>query len=269
MTLVTLVTSAARRPLVAGNWKLHKTLVESCELAKSVLERVAAIGDVEVVIAPVFTALSSVRDLLRGSQLGLAAQDSYWEAQGAFTGEVSAALLRDVGCSYVIVGHSERRQFFAETDEAVRRKTVAVLAAGMTPIVCVGESLAQREAGQTEAHVLGQVDAAVAGLSAPEAGRLVLAYEPIWAIGTGRNASPGDAEQVHDAVRGRLATHFGRPLADGVRILYGGSVKSDNAHALMAQPDIDGALVGGASLDAASFTAIVAAASAQSRQVSS
>jgi triosephosphate isomerase len=261
------VTSADRRPLVVGNWKLHKTLAESCELARSVLECVAGAAGVEVVIAPVFTALSNVRDVLRGSTVGLAAQDSYWEAQGAFTGEVSAALLRDVGCTHVIVGHSERRQFFTETDETVRRKSAAVLAAGMTPIVCVGESLAQRETGQTEAHVLGQVDAALAGLTEPEVGRLVLAYEPIWAIGTGRNASPADADQVHQAIRGRLATHFGRPLAERVRILYGGSVNSDNALALMAQPDIDGALVGGASLTAASFSAIVSAASAQARQV--
>ncbi len=249
-----------RRPLVTGNWKLHKTIAESRALAQDVIARVAAYDDVEVALAPVFTALTTLRDVL-GSKAQLAAQDVYWESHGAFTGEVSAVLLRDAGCSYVIVGHSERRQLFGETDVNVNRKTVAVLASGMAPIVCVGESLAQREAGATEAHVLGQIDAALQGLGAAQAGSVVVAYEPIWAIGTGKNASPQDAQQVHAAIRGRVAQQFGSALAERLRILYGGSVKPDNARALMAQPDIDGALVGGASLDAASFATIAAAAS--------
>jgi triosephosphate isomerase len=248
-----------RRPLVAGNWKLHKTLAESRALAAAVRERVGA-ARAEVVLAPVLTALSTVREAVAGSAIGLCAQNVYWAPQGAFTGEVSPALLRDAGCTYCIVGHSERRQLFAETDEGVRRKTAALLAAGLTPIVCVGESLAQREALQTEAHVLLQAGTALDGLTPDQAARVVIAYEPIWAIGTGRTASPQDAQAVHSAIRGLLVQRFGRALADAIRILYGGSVKSDNAQALMAESDIDGALVGGASLDAASFAAIVAAA---------
>ncbi len=248
-----------RRPLVAGNWKLHKTIAESRALAAALRERLAG-AKAEVVLAPVLTALSAVREAVAGSPIGLAGQDVFWEAQGAFTGEVSPALLRDAGASHCIVGHSERRQFFAETDEGVQRKTAALLQAGLTPIVCVGESLAQREALQTEAHVLLQTGTALDGLTPEQAGRVVIAYEPIWAIGTGRTASPQDAQAVHGAIRGLLVQRFGRALADGIRILYGGSVKSDNAQALMAESDIDGALVGGASLDAASFAAIVAAA---------
>jgi triosephosphate isomerase len=256
------VTVASRRPLIAGNWKLYKTLAEARELASTLKERLAATSTAEVALAPVFTALASVRDALQGSSLLLAAQDVYWQSEGAFTGEVSAKLLKDVGCAYVIVGHSERRALFGETDEDVRRKAAAVLEAGMAPIVCVGESLAQREAGQTEAHVLRQVDAALEGLTEPAARRVVIAYEPIWAIGTGRTAEPADAEHVHKSVRARVAKRFVPALAEGLRILYGGSVKPDNARALLGEPDVDGALVGGASLDAASFAAIVAAVQA-------
>jgi triosephosphate isomerase len=253
------VNPALRRPLVAGNWKLHKTLAESRALATALRERLAG-SRAEIVLAPVFTALATVREALAGSAIGLGAQNVYWEAQGAFTGEVSPALLRDAGVSHVIVGHSERRQFFGETDDGVRRKTAALLQAGLTPIVCVGESLAQREALQTEAHVLLQTGTALDGLSPEDTARVVIAYEPIWAIGTGRTASPQDAQAVHAAIRGLLVQRIGGALADRIRILYGGSVKSDNAQALMAESDIDGALVGGASLDAASFAAIVAAA---------
>jgi triosephosphate isomerase len=253
------VNPALRRPLVAGNWKLHKTLAESRALATALRERLAG-SRAEIVLAPVFTALATVREALAGSAIGLGAQNVYWEAQGAFTGEVSPALLRDAGVSYVIVGHSERRQFFGETDDGVRRKTAALIQAGLTPIVCVGESLAQREALQTEAHVLLQTGTALDGLSPEDTARVVIAYEPIWAIGTGRTASPQDAQAVHAAIRGLLVQRIGGALADRIRILYGGSVKSDNAQALMAESDIDGALVGGASLDAASFAAIVAAA---------
>jgi triosephosphate isomerase len=251
-----------RRPLVAGNWKLYKTQAEARVLVAALREKLAPGHTAEVALAPVFTALASVREALRGSELQLAAQNVYWQAEGAFTGEVSAPLLKDAGCSYVIVGHSERRALFGESDEDVRRKASAVLEAGMTPIVCVGESLAQRDAGETEQHVLRQLGTALDGLSPAAAARVVIAYEPIWAIGTGRTAQPADAQRVQAAVRRLLATRFGAALADGVRILYGGSVKPDNARALMAEPDVDGALVGGASLDAASFLAIVEAAQA-------
>jgi triosephosphate isomerase (TIM) len=249
-----------RRPLVVGNWKLYKTLAEARELALALHARLGASTAVDLAVAPVFTALTTVREALDESSVALAGQDVYWEAQGAFTGEVSATLLADVGCRYVIVGHSERRQFFGETDEHVRRKAAAVIASGMVPIVCVGESLAQREAGQTEAHVLSQTEQALKGLAQEAAAKVVLAYEPIWAIGTGRTAQPEDAQQVHASIRNLLGRLYGGPVADRVRILYGGSVKPDNARALMAQPDLDGALVGGASLDAGSFAAIAAAA---------
>ncbi|MFI5305747.1 MAG: triose-phosphate isomerase [Polyangiales bacterium] len=254
------MTAVLRRPLVAGNWKLHKNENEARALIAALRARLNDIGGVDVVVAPVFTALSTVREALTGSSIRLGAQDVYWQAQGAFTGEVSAPLLKDVGCSHVIVGHSERRQLFSETNEDVRRKAAAVLAAGMTPIVCVGESLSQRENGETKAHVLRQVGDAVSGLGPDQMARLVLAYEPIWAIGTGRNAEPADAQQVHADIRGLLKERFGAPLAGATRILYGGSVKPDNARALMAQTEVDGALVGGASLDSDSFAAIVDAA---------
>jgi triosephosphate isomerase len=249
-----------RRPLIAGNWKLHKTLAESRALAASVVERCREASGVEVVVAPVFTALAAVREVLAGSAVALAAQDAYWESRGAFTGAVSAVLLADAGCSHVIVGHSERRGLFGETDADVRRKAQAVLDAGLTPIVCVGESLAQREAGESETHVLRQTAAAMQGLSPADAARVVIAYEPIWAIGTGRTASPADAQQMQARIRALVAEQHGRPLSDRTRILYGGSVKADNAKALLAEPDVDGALVGGASLETDSFAAIVAAA---------
>lgn len=252
---------SGRTPLVAGNWKLHRTVSESVELARAVLHRLPRETVAEVVIAPVFTALHAVHQALgEASRLGLAAQDVYWEDQGAFTGEVSAPLLKDVGCSHVIVGHSERRQYFGEQDDWVRRKAGALLSHGLTPIVCIGETLAEREAGETEGVVLGQLDAVIAGLDRAALPRIVIAYEPVWAIGTGRTARAEDAQAVHAAIRARLTSQFGDP-ADRVRILYGGSVKPENAAELLGQPDIDGALVGGASLSADSFLAIAAAAS--------
>lgn len=249
-----------RTPFIAGNWKLFKKQAEAHALATAVAERTRDARGVDIAVAPVFTALTVVREALSGSRVALAAQNVYFEPQGAFTGEVSAPLLADAGCSYVIVGHSERRTLFGETDAEVRRKLQAVLASDMTPIVCVGESLAQREAGESERHVLAQVTAAISGLSERDAARLVIAYEPIWAIGTGRTASPQDAQEMHARVRQVVAYHHGAALADGMRILYGGSVKPDNARALLGEPDVDGALVGGASLDPDSFAAIVAAA---------
>jgi len=251
----------SRRPIIAGNWKLHKSVTESVELARGVLHRVPREASCEVVVAPVFTALYPVHEALGdNARVVLAAQDVYWENEGAFTGEVSPPLLKDVGCEYVIVGHSERRHVFGETDDEVRRKVAALLSHGLTPIVCVGEKLEQREAGETEAVVLGQVDAALEGLTASSVRRLVIAYEPVWAIGTGKTAQPEDAQAVHAAIRGRLRQSFDAETADGMRILYGGSVKPKNAADLLAQPDIDGALVGGASLKADDFVAIIEAA---------
>jgi triosephosphate isomerase (TIM) len=256
---------SGRRPLVAGNWKLHKTLADTSALLDDLLGRLdlESLEQVEVVVAPVFTALSTAQQKLAGRAVGLAAQDCYDQPQGAFTGEVSVPLLADVGCRFVIVGHSERRELFGETDDQVKRKVLAVLKGGLTPIACVGETLAIREAGNTERHVLAQVDAIIDGLETveePLRAKTVIAYEPVWAIGTGRTATPADAQAVHAAIRRRLTERLGPALSDGTRILYGGSVKADNAAALMAEPDIDGALVGGASLDAATFAAIVRAA---------
>jgi triosephosphate isomerase len=207
----------------------------------------------------VFTALGKVAEVLAGSPVALAAQDVFWETQGAFTGEVGPVQLADIGCRYVIVGHSERRQLFGETDEAVGRKAKAVLSHGMAPIVCVGETLEEREGGQAEAVVVRQLRAALAGLSPTEAVKVVVAYEPVWAIGTGKTAQPRDAQEMHARVRSTVADQFGGALAEQLRVLYGGSVKPDNASTLMAEPDIDGALVGGASLTIEAFSAIIAA----------
>src|SRR5690606_19904494 len=240
-------------------WKMHRLVSESVALARAVLHRLDRASAAEVVVAPVFTSLHAVHEALgENARVKLGAQDVFWEAAGAFTGEVRAPLLKDVGCEYVIVGHSERRQHFGETDDSVRRKVGAVLSHGLSAIVCVGETLEQREAGRTEAIVLGQLDAAVQGLSTLE--RVVIAYEPVWAIGTGRTAKAEDAQAVHAAIRARLSSRFGPSQAERIRILYGGSVKPSNAAELLAQPDIDGALVGGASLEAESFLGIVAAA---------
>jgi triosephosphate isomerase len=249
-----------RRPLVAGNWKLFKTLSESIELALEVVRGVGSAGTPEVVVAPVFTALAKVADVLAGTTLGLSAQDMFWESQGAFTGEVGPLQLADLGCRYAIVGHSERRQLFGDTDEVVQKKTQAALRHGIRPIVCVGETLVEREAGQAQAVVVRQLRAALAGLDADEAAEVVVAYEPVWAIGTGKTAQPSDAQEMHARVRVTLVELFGQKLAEGTRVLYGGSVKPDNAKTLLAEPDIDGALVGGASLAVDSFCAIVAAA---------
>jgi triosephosphate isomerase len=247
----------SRTPLIAGNWKLHNTVAESQALAGAIAAHVGTGLSCEVVVGPVATSLSAVRATLDGSAVGLAAQNTHWEDSGAFTGELSPALLLDVGCSHCIIGHSERRQFFGETDAGVRRKASALLVHKLVPIVCVGESLEQREAGKTLDVVLGQVDAATDGLDAVALAPLVIAYEPIWAIGTGRTAKAEDAQEVHAAIRERLGELKGESWADTVRILYGGSVKPANAEELLAQPDIDGALVGGASLSAENFIPII------------
>jgi triosephosphate isomerase (TIM) len=238
-----------RRPVIAGNWKMYKTVAEAVALAGEI--RAGAAGHAEVVIAPPFTSLAAVAGVLRGSTVGLAAQNMHAAVEGAFTGEVSPVMLKDVGCSHVILGHSERRQFFGETDEGVAKKAEAALAHGLCPIVCVGESLAERESDRTMEVVERQIERALRGLSADQAARILVAYEPVWAIGTGKVATPEQAQAVHAFIRKRITASHGEPAADAVRILYGGSVKPENIGALMGQGDIDGALVGGASLTAA------------------
>ncbi len=245
------------RKLIAGNWKMHTTLAEARELARGIVQGLGADPQAEVAVAPPYTALAAVAEVVAGTPVNLAAQDVFWEEKGAFTGAISPVMLVDVGCSQVIIGHSERRQHFGETDATVNRKVKAALKAGLGPIVCVGETLAEREAGHTLQVVERQVKEGLAGLPADAAGHLVIAYEPVWAIGTGRTATPAQAQEVHAFIRTLLPELAGTPR---VRILYGGSVTPDNAAALLAEPDIDGALVGGASLKAASFLAIIAAA---------
>lgn len=245
-----------RIPVIAGNWKLFKTIGESVALVNELKPLVANNQGVEIIVAPVFTALSSVSDAIEGSNIRLAAQDCYWEEEGAFTGEVAPKLLKDAGCSHVIIGHSERRQYFGETDLTVNKKTKAAIAAGLNAIVCVGESLAERESGQTFSVIETQIQGGLAGLTTDAFTHVVIAYEPVWAIGTGKTASDAQAQEVHAFIRQLIARLFNQSIADAVRILYGGSVKADNVKGLMAQLDIDGALVGGASLKAESFAAI-------------
>jgi triosephosphate isomerase len=249
-----------RRPLIAGNWKMHTTIAEAVALAKAVVAAPSVPDEIDVVVCPPFTALWAVSHAVVGSRVGLGAQDAHWESAGAYTGEVSVEMLRDAGCRYVIVGHSERRQYFGETDEMVGRKTVAALAGGLTPIVCVGETLPEREAGMAAAVVAAQLKGALSEVIPDRARSVVIAYEPVWAIGTGHTATPAEAEEMHAHVRTLIAERFGAGIADGLRILYGGSVKPDNAEALLRRVEIDGALVGGASLQAAAFTAIARAA---------
>jgi triosephosphate isomerase len=244
-----------RQPIIAGNWKMHKTVAETIALVQAVCE-LTADSSADVVVCPPFTALHAAHEKIGHRRVKLGAQDMYWEQQGAFTGEVSPLMLRDAGCAYVIIGHSERRQFFAETDETVNRKLKAAFANGLTPIMCIGETLAEREAGATEQVVGTQVRQGLAGLDADKVAGMVLAYEPVWAIGTGRTASAEDANAVCAFIRRTIAALFGVVTAAAIRIQYGGSVKPENIAELMAKSDIDGALVGGASLDAASFARI-------------
>ncbi len=250
-----------RRPVIAGNWKLNKTIVEAVSFVKQLSPLVSGISNVEIVIAPVFTALSKVSDAMAGSNIKLSAQDCFWEPEGAFTGEVSPALLKDAGCSYVIVGHSERRQFFGESDTTVNKKVKAVISNGLAAIVCVGETLEEREAGQAFTVVGGQVDKALEGLTCADMEQVVIAYEPVWAIGTGRTATMEQAQEVHEFIRSRIEKLLGIAVSAGTRILYGGSVKPDNVKSLMAQADVDGALIGGASLNVHSFAEIAASCS--------
>ena len=249
-----------RKPFIAGNWKMNMSRDSSVSLVHGVLDNLNTDRKVEVAVCPPAVYLHDVGAALRGSHVALGAQNMHHEPEGAYTGETSASMLTDLGCRYVILGHSERRQLFGETDAVVNLKTKAAIAHGLTPIVCVGETLEQRESGTTEAIIATQIRDSLAGLTAEQATNLVVAYEPVWAIGTGKTASPEQAEEVHAQIRGLLAELFGASTADSIRIQYGGSVKPDNAAELMGKPNIDGALVGGASLKADSFAAIIAAA---------
>jgi triosephosphate isomerase (TIM) len=246
-----------RTPIIAGNWKMYKTVAEGRELVAGLL---AGLGDVagrEVVVCPPYTALYAIGEQVAGTPIALGAQEVFYEAQGAYTGAVAPQMLRDVGCTYVIVGHSERRQFFGDTDATVNRKLHAALANSLRPIMCVGESKPQRDSGQAEAIVTGQVRGGLVDITATQLLNVVIAYEPIWAIGTGDTATAADAQAMHAAIRATLAELYGDEVAQTVRIQYGGSVKPDNVDELMAQPDIDGALVGGAALKADSFLRII------------
>ena len=247
------------RPLVVGSWKMHKTVAEAQALAAAGRDGVRDFTNIDVAMAPPFTALAAVGEVLRGSPVGLAAQTMHEAAKGAFTGEISPALLRDVGCTHVILGHSERRHLFGETDQAIMKKARAALDHSLIPILCVGETLQERETSRTFDVVERQTEHALRHVTPEEAARSVVAYEPFWAIGTGKTASPSQAQEVHAFIRKLVARSHGDGVARVIRVLYGGSVKADNASLLMAEPDVDGALVGGACLEAPSFLGIIAA----------
>jgi len=246
-----------RTPLIAGNWKMHKTGSQAAAAAGQLKDLVAGASGVEVMIAPTFTALHQVAQVLKGGNIALAAQNLHWESHGAFTGEISAQMLVDAGCSQVIIGHSERRQLFGETDETVNRKIHAAAAANLLPVFCIGETEAQRESGETFSVLDKQVQDGLKDFVFDGPARLVVAYEPVWAIGTGKTATREQAQEAHAYIRSLLKSLFGATVAESVRILYGGSVKPDNVKALMAMPDVDGALVGGASLDPETFSKLV------------
>ncbi|MCH2181164.1 MAG: triose-phosphate isomerase [Mariniblastus sp.] len=251
-----------RRPIIAGNWKMNLDRSDSIELARGVVQGTHPAG-VEIVMCPTFVYLDAVSGILEGSPVKLGGQDGYQEPNGAFTGAISMAMLADLGCEYVILGHSERRHCMGETNDLVNGKMKAALATGITPILCVGELLEERESGQTQAVVESQMDGSLADLSAEQVAQTVIAYEPVWAIGTGKTATPEQAQEVHADLRKLLAKRYNAQSSDTVRILYGGSVKPSNAAELLSQPDIDGALVGGASLQAESFLQIIAASTAE------
>ncbi len=246
-----------RRPIIAGNWKMNKTVSEAIDFVRQLKALVAEPGEIDIIIAPTFTALQAVSREIEGSNIELAAQDVFWEPRGAYTGEISPIMLKDVGCRYVIIGHSERREYFGETNGSVWKKIKASLALDLHPILCVGEALEEREAGKTYDVIKIQVNQCLKGFSPDEMERMIIAYEPIWAIGTGKTATPKQAEEVHAFIREQLAQITHREVSQGVRIQYGGSVNQDNISGLMAQPNIDGALVGGASLKPDSFSRIV------------
>lgn len=246
-----------RTPLIAGNWKMFKTMPEARELVLGLQKNLAGSRGVETAVCPPFTVLAPVAELLKDSGIHLGGQDLFWEDEGAYTGEISGLMLKDLGCRYVIIGHSERRQYFGETDAQVNKKVQAALKHHLEPIICVGETLEQHEAGETETLVKRQVEKALQGVEEEKAKNIVIAYEPIWAIGTGRSSTGGDADRVAGLIRQTLTALYCPELGEKIRILYGGSVKPANIKEFMAQPEIDGALVGGASLHTESFTGIV------------
>ncbi len=246
-----------RHPFIAGNWKMFKTVHEAVVYVKEFRSLVKDIEDVEIVVAPTFTAVHACAEAARNSRVGIAAQNLHWEREGAFTGEISGPMIKEAGAEYVIIGHSERRTLFGETDETVNRKVRAAIAANLIPIACIGETLAEREAGATLSVLDRQIKAGFDGITGEQVGALVIAYEPVWAIGTGRTATAGQAQEAHAHIRQRLRQWFGGAAADECHVIYGGSVKPDNTKELVGQPDVDGALVGGASLDIKSFFEIV------------
>ena len=246
-----------RLPFIAGNWKMNKTVGEALDLVKELKTAISGVKEVEVAVAPPFTALNAVRKELEGSSIRLAAQNIFWEEKGAFTGEISPPMLREVGCHYVIIGHSERRQFFGESDETVNRRINAALAQGLKVIFCIGETLKEREEGKTFSLIERQMEGGLKGLSGKKMRNMVMAYEPVWAIGTGKTASPEQAEEVHRFIRAKLERLYSKEVSEEIRIQYGGSVTPENIKGLMNQPNIDGALVGGASLKAEFFSKIV------------
>ncbi len=249
-----------RKPFIAGNWKMNNTRDAAKALVSALKPLVADVKNVEIAVAPTFTCLADVVDLLKGSNIEVSAQNISYAKSGAYTGEISADMLKDVGVTHAIIGHSERRQYFGETDESVAKRVRAALDNDIVPIVCVGESLDEREAGKTLDIVLGQIEKGLASVAKDEAAKVVIAYEPVWAIGTGKTATPDQAQEVHAAIRAKLADIFGSDNAEAMRIQYGGSVKASNAKEILGQKDIDGALVGGASLKADDFAVIVKAA---------
>jgi len=250
-----------RRSIIAGNWKMYKTIKDGQELAVALKRELYKIENLDIVICPAYTLLAYLADDLEDSNIAIGAQDIYWQEEGAFTGEVSAAMLKDAGCQYVIVGHSERRQFFGDTNETVNKKINACLKHGLTPIICVGENLRERESGDTFKIIQNHIQGSLAEIGAEDIIKTVIAYEPVWAIGTGKTATADQAQEVHKYIRDLLKKMYGEEAAASIRIQYGGSVKPENIKELISKPDVDGALVGGASLKAESFSAIVNLAS--------
>jgi triosephosphate isomerase len=247
----------SRKKFIAGNWKMNTNLEDAAKLAQDIVTTMGTVADVDIAICPPYTNLSEVSKIVKGSTVKLGAQDVFWEASGAYTGKVSCAMLKSVGVTYVIIGHSEQRQYFGETDDTVNKKVKATLAAGMFPIICVGETLEERKGGKMETVVERQTRGGFAGLSNEDAQKCTIAYEPVWAIGTGETATPKQANDAHVFIRGIIKEMFGVGIADGMRIQYGGSMKPDNAKELLAQSDVDGGLIGGAALKAAAFFGIV------------
>jgi triosephosphate isomerase len=249
-----------RTRIIAGNWKMNCDRKEAAALAAGLKKTLGAGGPAEAVLCPPFTSLTTVAEIIGGTAIALGAQNVHWEASGAFTGEIAPGFLKELGCRYCIVGHSERRQFFGETDQTVNKRVKALHGAGIRPIMCVGELLEERESGKTMQVVLGQLRGGLDGVTAAQMGETVIAYEPVWAIGTGKVATPAQAQEVHAAIRAEMAKLYGKATADAVRIQYGGSMKPDNADELLSQPDIDGGLIGGAALKVDSFTALLTSA---------